>query len=601
MLHIAPDFAIPDEAVTQTFAVLAKRGVGKTYATLVLVEEMLKARLQVVVADPIGVVWGLRSSADGASAGLPIAIFGGDHGDIPLKVSAGQLVAETIVDKQISAVLDLSQFRKGEQTRFMQDFCETLYHKNRAPLHLVLDEADAFAPQRPMPGQQRLLGAVEDLVRRGRARGIGVTLVTQRAAVLNKDVLTQVEVLVALRTIAPQDRDALDAWVKVHGTPEQREALMRSLPSLPIGTAWFWSPGWLDIFQRVEVRKRDTFDSSATPKIGDKRATPSVLASVDLDQLRAAMAATIERAEEEDPTRLRRRIADLQRELITLRQAAPPAPEVRVETVEIPVLPAADLDLFVRMVENLVQAARDVNQTGAHLHELGQAFLTRPKGDAPEYASTKSAVSTEAAPNGPTPPGAEWVTDESVPPPSVKSAKSVDKPSPHLRSSAPSADKVSAPQQKILDALAWWQSIGIPEPSRLQLGFIAGYSAKGGAFQNYLGALRTAGLLDYPDGGKVALTGAGRAIADPIDMPRTLESLHAAVFSRLPRPQQRIMAALCTQYPKAVSRSWLADAIEMSAAGGAFQNYLGALRSLGLLTYPGTGSVCAADILFPFS
>src|SRR5205807_7288432 len=102
-------------------------------------------------------------------------------------------------------------------------------HKNRRPLQLVLDEADAFAPQRPQRGQERMLGAVEDLVRRGRARGIGVTLVTQRSAVLNKDVLTQAEVLIALRTIAPQDRDAIDEWIRVHGTPEQREQLMSKI------------------------------------------------------------------------------------------------------------------------------------------------------------------------------------------------------------------------------------------------------------------------------------------------------------------------------------------------------------------------------------
>ena len=34
---------------------------------------------------------------------------------------------------------------------------------------------------------------MEDLVRRGRARGLGITLITQRPAVLNKDVLTQVD------------------------------------------------------------------------------------------------------------------------------------------------------------------------------------------------------------------------------------------------------------------------------------------------------------------------------------------------------------------------------------------------------------------------
>ena len=45
----------------------------------------------------------------------------------------------------------------------------------------------------------------EDIVRRGGQRGIGCTLVTQRSAVLNKNVLTQAQMLVVLRTIAPQD------------------------------------------------------------------------------------------------------------------------------------------------------------------------------------------------------------------------------------------------------------------------------------------------------------------------------------------------------------------------------------------------------------
>jgi uncharacterized protein len=167
----------------------------------VLVEELLKHGVQVVVADPVGVTWGLRASADGTRPGLPIVVLGGDHGDLPLDVASGQLIADLVVDERLSVVLDLSLLRKGQQVQFMTDFAEQLYHRNRAPLHLVLDEADAFGPQRPMKGQERMLGAMEDLVRRGRARGLGVSLVTQRAAVLNKDLLTQVEVLVALRTI----------------------------------------------------------------------------------------------------------------------------------------------------------------------------------------------------------------------------------------------------------------------------------------------------------------------------------------------------------------------------------------------------------------
>jgi DNA helicase HerA-like ATPase len=153
-LQISNDLQLPAEAVTETFAILAKRGAGKTYTAAVMVEELLQAGLQVVVVDPVGVWWGLRSSADGQQEGLPIVIIGGEHGDVPHEVGAGEIIADLVVDEGLSVALDLSHLRKGEQTRFMMEFAEQLYHKNRQPLHLVLDEADAFAPQRPMKGQE---------------------------------------------------------------------------------------------------------------------------------------------------------------------------------------------------------------------------------------------------------------------------------------------------------------------------------------------------------------------------------------------------------------------------------------------------------------
>jgi uncharacterized protein len=151
-LSISKELSLPAEAVTETLAILAKRGAGKTYTAAVMVEEMLKASLPVVVVDPVGVRWGLRSSADGRREGLPVVIMGGDHGDMPLAVGAGELIADVVVEDGLSVVLALSEFRKGEQTRFMTGVAERLYHKNRQPRPLVLDEADAFAPQRPMKG-----------------------------------------------------------------------------------------------------------------------------------------------------------------------------------------------------------------------------------------------------------------------------------------------------------------------------------------------------------------------------------------------------------------------------------------------------------------
>ena len=64
----------------------------------------------------------------------------------------------------------------------------------------------------------------------------------------------------------------MDAWIQVHGEPEQRKTLMESLPSLPVGDAWFWSPGWPTtegIFKRVHILPIETFDSGATPKTSE--------------------------------------------------------------------------------------------------------------------------------------------------------------------------------------------------------------------------------------------------------------------------------------------------------------------------------------------
>ncbi len=300
-LKIASNLSLPDEAVTQTFAILAKRGSGKTHTAMVMIEEMLKNGFHVVCVDPIGVMYGLRTSADGKKAGLPIIIVGGEHGDVPIEPTNGEVIANLVVDHGLSLVVDLSLMRKGEQKRFMIDFAETLYHKNRTALHLVLDESDEWAPQRAIGDEARLLGAIEDLVRRGRARGIGVTMITQRPAVLNKNVLTQIEVLIALRLTSPQDRQALNEWVKYHADTDSSTEMITSLPTLPIGTAWFWSPGWLDIFKKVAIRARETLDSSSTPKVGQSAIQATKRAPVDIAELKTQLVATIEKVEGEDP------------------------------------------------------------------------------------------------------------------------------------------------------------------------------------------------------------------------------------------------------------------------------------------------------------
>ena len=57
-LHIASRLYLPLEAVTETFAFLGRRSNGKTYAAMVMAEQMLDVGAQIVVLDPVGAWWG---------------------------------------------------------------------------------------------------------------------------------------------------------------------------------------------------------------------------------------------------------------------------------------------------------------------------------------------------------------------------------------------------------------------------------------------------------------------------------------------------------------------------------------------------------------
>lgn len=171
-IKLSDDLILPLEAVTETFAILANRGSGKSAVASRLVEQMHKADLPVAVLDVKGDWWGIRSSADGKGAGLPFVIFGGDHGDVPLEPSAGELIADLIVDERVPSVLDLSHMSKAKARSFATDFAERLYRRNREALHLVIEEADVLVPQRAAAETARLLGAMEDIAKRGRGRGL---------------------------------------------------------------------------------------------------------------------------------------------------------------------------------------------------------------------------------------------------------------------------------------------------------------------------------------------------------------------------------------------------------------------------------------------
>ncbi len=609
-LKLSRELAFPLEIVTETIAILAKRGAGKSYTASVLVEEMLEARLQVVVVDPMGTWYGLRSPNEESSrpTSYPIAILGGEHGDVPLEPTGGQLVADLVVDERLSAVLDLSQFSKNEWRRFVADFVAKLYQRNREAMHVVLEEADLFAPEGKLKraGDEQMLGAVYDLVRRGRGRGIGSTLITQRSASISKEVLTQAEILIALRTTGPHDRRAIETWVEVHGMQEERDRVVSSLASLPTGTAWVWWPV-AEILRHVAIRDRRTFDSSATPKPGEAKREPKTVADVDLDALAQRMASTIEKAKAEDPRELRRQVAELQRELA--RAKSQPEVETRMETV----VERVEVPVFNGQLEPLTAALADLRSFVEPVLELGdtlRAGADAIAGALDRWSEQKDPRVARAQParvaaGGPRGQRRDAAPSRGRP---AKARETAEGPGVASRSGvAPppsAASTLTGPQQRVLDALAWLEDVGFPQPTKIQTGFIAGYRVSkrvGGTFGNILGELRSAGLLDYPSAGLVELTETGRAVAAIPDIEPTTRGLQEAVYARLDGPEGRVLEVLVANYPAALTKrdvGELAGYTVGDRVGGTYGNILGRLRSLGLIDYPSPGEVIALPVLF---
>lgn len=317
-LRLSKDLVLPVDAATQTFLNVGKRGSGKSTTAARLVEQLLKAKVPVVILDPVDTWWGLKAQRDGGP-GHDIYVFGGRHQDLPLEAHGGALIADVVCEHRVPMVLSCKHLSGAERSRFMVAFAQTLYQKwGGGVLHLVLEEAHELAPQAPPKGEaaEQMLGAFKRLWKLGRSQGIGGTAITQRPASLHKDITTQSEILVVHRTIGPQDVEAVRQWIKYHN---QGDEILGELATLKTGEAFVWTPEFPEDapigLRRVQILPRETFDSSATPKFGEQRAEPKALAHADLERLRSKMAATIERAKAEDPKELRARIRQLEQDL----------------------------------------------------------------------------------------------------------------------------------------------------------------------------------------------------------------------------------------------------------------------------------------------
>ena len=581
-LDIGPELKFPLDAVTSTFALFGKRGSGKTNGATVIVEELVKANLPACILDPVDAWWGLKSSFDGKSAGLPIYIFGGEHADLPLEPTAGAFIAELLATERIPMILSMKRWGVAERARFVSDFARQLLQVNREPLMIVLEEADAFIPQKPQKGEEAMLGNMDRLVRWGRQSGIGCTLVTQRSAKVNKDVTTQAETLVAFRTTGPQDRDAIDNWIKYHAGEERRHEVMSTLATLPSGTAWVWSPEWLEMLAQVQFRRRETYDSAATPKVGEKRPAPKRLADVDIERLKGQMADAIEHAKASDPRELQKRVKELETDLKRLKAHPTEIPQHVID------------DIVRKEVERrMATVAKEIGHRFASIRKTIAIAAETIEATASDVALKQLGLDVVAAPGMPRPFVTTTRSNSVTTPPAARKVVAMQRVSPSASEYASGNGEITPQAQKFLNVAA---TMGKPLTTT-QLAVLAGYSAKSGGTAGALAVLRREQLMTGPSSA-LELTDAGRARAVPEDLPRGRALLDYWISHQAMTPQAgEFLRAIYNAHPQGISTAAIAEACGYSAKSGGTAGALALLRKLELIEGK-SDALTASEVFF---
>lgn len=562
-LFLSDTLSLPVKAVTEKMGWLGVTGSGKTYGATKAAELMLEAGAQICSIDPVGVWRGLRMGGN-----FPVYIFGGLSADYPLEPTAGALIADLLVDRNISAVLDISQFEYDtDRNKFLTAFADRLYFRkktSRSALHLFMEECQEYIPQNAQPGEQRMLHVFQRIIKLGRFAGIGASLISQRPQDVNKKALNQCQTLFVFQLTGPQERKAVENWISDNGV--SAADLNELLPKIKVGQPHIWSPTFLKVSETIKIRKKITADISITPEVGET-ATTGKLTRIDGDKLKEAMAETVERAKAEDPKTLRDEVKRLSLELAKEKahpvHVVAPAKEV---IREVSVLTDEDRkrlrDIHAALGDNRVLIEEFQGEVEELLAKVEKSVIVfnpaRAKPEAPRRIK-ENGFTTEFRNR--------------------------------IEVSLSAQTVVGGGMRRMMIAMA--QRPGI---NRRQLGLRAGLSISSGSFGTYLSTLRTKGWLgETPDGG-FELSSAGIAsLGDYQPLPSGHDLLQYWK-NELGGGAARMLHVLAAAYPNSLPRAELGLRSEISHTGGSFGTYLSKLRTLELVT--GRDELKASDELF---
>jgi len=194
--------------------------------------------------------------------------------------TAGE-IALVSMEQNVPVVLDLSGFLSDERTEILSEYLSSLWDlagRLRRPYMIGIEEAHEFIPQGV---KHELKEMIARIALRGRKRGLGAIIVSQRSAKVDKDVLSQAGMLLLHRVVHEVD-------MRVYGEllPWRKSEVKEIIGSLDTGDCIYING---DTILPIYVRERSTFHAGFTPTLESVEAPT-------LKQVSASILEAIERA-----------------------------------------------------------------------------------------------------------------------------------------------------------------------------------------------------------------------------------------------------------------------------------------------------------------
>jgi len=176
------------------------------------------------------------------------------------------------------SIINLKGYNPDVQEIIVWKLCSDLFQLRKEgkipPFFLVVEEAHNFCPERSF-GETKSSKILRDIASEGRKFGLGLCVISQRPARIDKSVLSQCTTQIILKVTNPNDLKAITSSVEgISGSSESE------IQALPIGSALI--TGVVDIPLFVTIRPRrslhggtaiDMLASSHEMPAGDERET----------------------------------------------------------------------------------------------------------------------------------------------------------------------------------------------------------------------------------------------------------------------------------------------------------------------------------------